>query len=180
MPNLVLPAWVRRLRRQIVRYSVPCELRTRSRFVNHIYGDSMNKLVCTLVTASVLVSGSAFGQGKTKPATDKQSKQPLRDSQMDGVTAGSVGGSIAANNSTVTTSDTGAVNLSGSALSGASAINIVNSTNSSVANGVNVYDSSRRPREPMAEPRRTRAMLSIRPQGRRQRSMATTAAPTLN
>jgi hypothetical protein len=102
----------------------------------------MNKLVCTLVTASALVSGSAFGQGKTKPATDKQSKQALRDSQMDGVTAGSVGGSIAGNNSTVTTSDTGAVSLSGSALSGASAINIVNSTNSSVANGVNVYDSS--------------------------------------
>jgi hypothetical protein len=50
----------------------------------------MNKLVCGIVTASVLVSGSAFGQGKTKSATDKQSKQPLRDSQ-DGVTAGSVG-----------------------------------------------------------------------------------------
>src|SRR5258705_6996667 len=116
MPNLVLPAWVRRLRRQIVRYSVPCELRTRSRFVNHIYGDSMNKLVCTLVTASVLVSGSAFGQGKTKSASDKQSKQPLRDSQMDSVTAGSVGGSIAANNSTVTTSETGAIHLSRSAL----------------------------------------------------------------
>src|SRR5258707_2248454 len=139
MPNLVLPAWVRRLRRQIVRYSVPCELRTRSRFVNHIYGDSMNKLVCTLVTASALVSGSAFGQGKTKPATDKQSKQALRDSQMDGVTAGSVGGSIAANNSTVTTNDNGAVNLSWSALRGASGITIANSTNSSVGNGVNVF-----------------------------------------
>src|SRR5258707_6908371 len=105
MPNLVLPAWVRRLRRQIVRYAIPCELRTRSRFVNHIYGDSMNKLVCILVTASALVSGSAFGQGKTKPATDRQSKQPLRDSQMDGVTAGSVGGSLAAKNLTVTTND---------------------------------------------------------------------------
>src|ERR1700747_2372280 len=132
MPNLVLPTWVCRLRCQIVRNAVPCELRIRSRFVNHIYGDSMNKLVCTLITASVLVSGSAFGQGKTKSASDKQSKQPLRDSQMDSVTAGGVGGSIAENNSTVTTSDTGAVSLSGSALSGASAINIVNSTNSSV------------------------------------------------
>src|SRR5258708_40233100 len=95
MPSLVLPVWVRRLRRQIVRYAVPCELLTRSRFVNHIYGDSMNKLVCILVTASALVSGSAFGQGKTKPATDRQSKQPLRDSQMDGVTAGSAGGPVA-------------------------------------------------------------------------------------
>src|SRR5260370_12089057 len=81
MPNLVLPAWVRRLRHQIVHYSVPCELRTRSRFFNHFYGDNMNKLVCTLVTAGALVS-SAFAQ-------DKTTKQPLRDTQMHGVTAGS-------------------------------------------------------------------------------------------
>ena len=91
----------------------------------------MNKLVCTLVTAGVLVS-SAFAQ-------DKTTKQPLRDSQMDGVTAGSA---IAIDNAAVTSSNTGSVNLSGSALSGASAINIVSSSDSLVANGVNIYDSS--------------------------------------
>src|SRR5260370_1203678 len=128
---LDFPAWVRRLRNQIVHYSVPCELRTRSRFFNHFYGDNMNKLVCTLVTAGVLVS-SAFAQ-------DKTTKQPLRDSQMDGVTAGSA---IAIDNAAVTSSNTGSVNLSGSALSGASAINIVSSSDSLVANGVNIYDSS--------------------------------------
>jgi hypothetical protein len=53
----------------------------RSRFINNDYGDSMNKLVCTFVTAGILV-GSAFAQNKT-------TKQPLRDSQMDSVTAGS-------------------------------------------------------------------------------------------
>jgi hypothetical protein len=96
----------------------------------------MNKLVCTLVTASVLVSGSAFAQDQAKHASDKQ---PLRDSQMDGVTAGSA---IAVDAAAVTTTDTGSVNLSGTALSGASSVNIVNSSNSLVANGVNVYDSS--------------------------------------
>ena len=85
----------------------------------------MNKLVCTLVTASVLVSGAAYGQNKSKTA------QPLRDNQMDKVTAGSsdpssgAAGSIAANNSTVNTTTTGAVNLSGSALMGAAGVNIV-------------------------------------------------------
>jgi hypothetical protein len=91
----------------------------------------MNKLVCTLVTAGVLVS-SAFAQNKT-------TKQSLPDSQMDGVTAGSA---IAVANAAVTSSDTGSVNLNGAALSGASAVNIVNSSDSLVANGVNVYDSS--------------------------------------
>jgi hypothetical protein len=91
----------------------------------------MNKLVCTLVTAGVLVS-SAFAQNKT-------TKQSLPDSQMDGVTAGSA---VAVANAAVTSSDTGSVNLSGAALSGASAVNIVNSSDSLVANGVNVYDSS--------------------------------------
>jgi hypothetical protein len=91
----------------------------------------MNKVVCTLVTAGVLV-GSAFAQNKT-------TKQPLRDSQMDGVMAGTA---IAVANAAVTSSDTGAVNLSGSALTGATGVNIVNSSNSLVANGVNVYDNS--------------------------------------
>ncbi|HEY4050756.1 MAG TPA: hypothetical protein VGM27_28145 [Acidobacteriaceae bacterium] len=96
----------------------------------------MNKLVRTLVTASVLVSGSAFAQDQAKHASDKQ---PLRDSQMDSVTAGSA---IAIDAASVTTTDTGSVNLSGTALSGASSVNIVNSSNSLVANGVNIYDSS--------------------------------------
>ena len=91
----------------------------------------MNKLVCTLVTAGVLIS-SAFAQSKT-------TKQSLPDSQMDGVTAGSA---IAVANAAVTSSDTGSVDLNGAALSGASAVNIVNSSDSLVANGVNVYDSS--------------------------------------
>src|SRR5580692_2701891 len=100
----------------------------------------MNKVICTLVTASVLVSGAAYGQSKAKTTHDKQ---PLRDSQMDNVTAaGEENSSIAANNSTVTENNSGAVSLSGTALMGASGINIVNSTDSLVANGVNIYDAS--------------------------------------
>jgi hypothetical protein len=100
----------------------------------------VNKLICTLVTASVLVGGSAYGQNKTN---HKQAKQALLDNQMDSVTAaGEENSSIAANNSTVTENNTGAVDLSGSALMGASGINIVSSTDALVANGVNVYDSS--------------------------------------
>jgi len=99
----------------------------------------MNKIICTLVTASVLVSGAAYGQSKAKTTHDKQ---PLRDSQMDKVTAaGEENSSIAANNSTVTENNTGAVNLSGTALEGASGVNIVNSTDALVGNGVNVYDN---------------------------------------
>ena len=48
----------------------------------------MNKLACTLVTASVLVGGSAYGQNKPKPSNDKQTKQALRDNQLDKITAG--------------------------------------------------------------------------------------------
>jgi hypothetical protein len=91
----------------------------------------MNKLVCTLVIAGVLV-GSAVAQNKTP-------KQPLRDSQMDGITAGSA---IAIADATVTSRDTGSLSLSGGALSGATGVNIVNSSDSLVANGVNLYESS--------------------------------------
>ena len=94
----------------------------------------MNKLVCTLVTASVLVGGSAFAQDKSASG-----KQSLRDNQMDGVTAGSA---IAIGDASATSSNTGSVNLSGGALSGATGVNIVTSSNSLVANGVNVYDNS--------------------------------------
>jgi hypothetical protein len=90
----------------------------------------MNKVVYSLFTASLLVSSCAFAQ---------QSKHALLDSQMDKVTAGSA---IAGDDANVTSSDSGAVSLSGGALSGASGVNIVTSSNSLVANGVNVYDSS--------------------------------------
>jgi hypothetical protein len=103
----------------------------RSRFINNDYGDSMNKLVCTFVAVGVLV-GPVFAQSKT-------TKQPLRDSQMDGVTAGSA---VAIADAAVISTDTGSVSLSGGALSGATGVNIVNSSDSLVANGVNVYDSS--------------------------------------
>lgn len=92
----------------------------------------MNKLAHRLLIASILVSGvTAFGQEKVKHV--------LQESQMDGLTAGSA---IAVDAANITSNDSAAVNLSGSALSGASAVNIVNSSNSLVANGVNVYDSS--------------------------------------
>ncbi len=106
----------------------------------------MNRILCTFVTASVLVSGAAFGQSTSNKTT--QAKQPLRDTQMDKVTAGHSdsdpvsGGSIAANNSSVTTSATGTVDLSGTSLEGASGVNIVRSSDAMVGNGVNVYDSS--------------------------------------
>ena len=100
----------------------------------------MNKIICTIVTASVLVSGAAYGQSKSKTTHDKQA---MRDSQMDKVTAaGEENSSVAANNSTVNENNTGTVNLSGTALMGARGINIVSSSDSLVGNGVNIYDSS--------------------------------------
>ncbi len=100
----------------------------------------MNRILCTFVTASVLVSGAAFGQSKPKTTHDKQ---PLRDSQMDGVTAaGEENSAIAANNSTVTENNTATSDISGSVLEGAKGVNIVTSVDGLVANGVNVYDSS--------------------------------------
>src|SRR5580704_7376271 len=120
------------------------QLRTRSSFANHAHGGSMNKMVCTLVTASVLVSGYVYGQNTTnKTAPAKQTKQQLRDTQMDNVTAaGEENSSIAANNSSVTTNATGTVGLSGSALMGASGINLITESDALVAGGVNVYDES--------------------------------------
>jgi len=98
----------------------------------------MNKVVYSLVTASLLVAGSAaFGQ---------QTKQSLRDNQMDSVTAGSA---IAFDRASVTSQDSGSVSLSGSALSDASGVNIVSESNSLVANGVNIADTdSQTGREP--------------------------------
>lgn len=97
----------------------------------------MNKFVCTLVTASVLVSGGfAVAQEKTKSPTDKRT---LRDSQMEVVTAGSA---IAVGDASVASNYGASVSLSGQVLDGANAVNIVNSSDSQVANGANVFDSS--------------------------------------
>jgi hypothetical protein len=100
----------------------------------------MNRILCTFVTASVLVSGAAYGQSKPKTTHDKQT---LKDTQMDKVTAaGEENSSIAANNSHVTEDNTGTVSLAGTALMGASGVNIVNSSDALVGNGVNVYDAT--------------------------------------
>lgn len=72
---------------------------------------------------------------------------PLPDQALDQVTAGSTddsvqgsGGAIVGNNSTATLALTGTLDLDGDAQSGASALNLVNSSESTVANGVNVWD----------------------------------------
>ena len=80
--------------RQIVRRAaISCCVNGRARPQSPMESE-MNKIICTIVTASVLVGGSAYGQNKTKTAHDKQ---PLRDSQMDKVTAaGEENSSIAA------------------------------------------------------------------------------------
>ncbi|MEO6909808.1 MAG: hypothetical protein ABI158_02650, partial [Edaphobacter sp.] len=108
----------------------------------------MNKLICTLVTASVLTAGAAYGQAKHQ--TTNKTPQAISDTQMDNVTAGqtetsSSGGAIAADGSSVTTTNNSNVTLSGSALMGAKGVNVVSSADSSVANGVNVYDGSETP-----------------------------------
>src|ERR1700677_1273483 len=123
----------------------PSHLRTRSSFVNHAHGGSMNKFACTLVAASVLVSGSVvFGQNTTKTSPDKHAKKQISDNQMDKVTAaGEESSSIAADGSSVTTNGNSTVNLSGSALSSASGVNIVSSSDALVGGGgVNVYSAS--------------------------------------
>lgn len=71
------------------------------------------------------VAGLAYGKSK-----------PLADKQLDHITAGSA---IADGESTASDSRDFQVELSGSALSGASGVNIVNAANSTVANGVNTW-----------------------------------------
>jgi hypothetical protein len=62
---------------------------------------------------------------------------------MDRVTAaGEENTAAAANNSTVTEKNTGSVTVAGSVLQGAAGINIVNSSDAMVANGVNVYSGT--------------------------------------
>lgn len=72
---------------------------------------------------------------------------PLPDEALDRVTAGSTdeplqgsGGAIVGNNSEASLVLTGTLDLDGEAQSGANALNLVNSSESTVANGVNVWD----------------------------------------
>jgi len=86
----------------------------------------MNRFSITLVfTLFICLSALAYGKSK-----------PLADKQMDQISAGSA---IADGESTATDSRNFSVQLGGSALNGASAINIVNASDSTVANGVNVW-----------------------------------------
>lgn len=69
----------------------------------------------------------------------------LSDSSLDATTAGNnessgSGGAIIGNSSTATINQTGGVDLSGEAQSGAKGLNLVNSSESTVANGVNIWD----------------------------------------
>ena len=70
----------------------------------------------------------------------------LDDNTLDSVTAGTSdtsgsGGAIIGNSSEATISQTGGVDLSGEAQMGAKALNLVNSAESTVANGVNIWDA---------------------------------------
>lgn len=76
---------------------------------------------------TLLICISALAYGRSKPLADKQ---------MDQISAGSA---IANGESTATDSRNFEVDLDGSALNGASAINIVSAADSTVANGVNVW-----------------------------------------
>lgn len=107
----------------------------------------MKTIAATLVTALV-VSGQAYAQSNANKSSDKNEKKQsttraLRDNQMDHVTAaGEENTAVAANNSWVNVYNAGSVDLSGAALSGASGVNIVNSSDAMVGNGVNVYSGT--------------------------------------
>ena len=89
----------------------------------------MKRLSATLVFTLIIgIAALAYGKGK-----------PLADQQMDRISAGSA---IADGESNASDSREFEVELSGSALNGASAVNIVNAANSTVANGVNVWSAA--------------------------------------
>ncbi len=75
-----------------------------------------------------------------------RAKKPhrLADSQLDRITAGDsgqdLGGTIVAAGSQATVTNTGGLTLEDAAQQGAQALNLVNSSQSRVANGVNVWD----------------------------------------
>lgn len=103
------------------------------------------RVLCAALILSLSCAGMAFGQEAAK------AKRPhrLADLQLDRITAGDsgagsssedIGGTIVAGGSQATITNTGGVTLEGGAQSGAQALNLVNATQSRVANGVNVWD----------------------------------------
>ena len=94
------------------------------------------KVLCTVVAIVALTL--------SQPAFAKQ--KALTDAQLDSITAGNTegsrpgGGAIVGNSSTATLSFKGAVELEGDAQADARALNLVNSSESAIANGVNVWD----------------------------------------
>jgi hypothetical protein len=89
------------------------------------------KKLSSIFVCTLLIGISAMAYGKSKPLADKQ---------MDQISAGSA---IGDGGSTASSSRTFTVALDGSALSGASSLNIVNAANSTVANGVNTWSGDR-------------------------------------
>ncbi|HEX6999289.1 MAG TPA: hypothetical protein VF322_14200 [Gammaproteobacteria bacterium] len=96
----------------------------------------MKRSTIALAVAAVLC-GSAATAGPT----------PLSDAALDQITAGGgedalqgSGGAIVGNNSQAKLLLTGTLDLAEEAQSGATALNLVNSSESTVANGVNVWD----------------------------------------
>lgn len=86
----------------------------------------MKKFSATLVF-TLIIGVAALAYGKSKP---------LADQQMDRISAGSA---VADGESTATDSRSFDVSVGGSSLSGAGAVDIVNSADSTVANGVNTW-----------------------------------------
>src|SRR5215467_8715040 len=80
-----------------------------------------------LPIALLLVSGLAYGKGK-----------PLPDKQLDKISAGSA---IADGESTATDNRDFSLDLDDSALKDASAVNIVNAVDSTVANATNIWSA---------------------------------------
>jgi len=89
------------------------------------------KKLSGIFVCGLLIGISALAYGKSKPLGDKQ---------MDQISAGSA---IADGESNASSSRSFSVSLDGSALSGASSLNIVNAANSTVANGVNSLNADK-------------------------------------
>src|SRR6476646_2025053 len=86
------------------------------------------KELSRIFVCSLAICISALAYGKSKPLADKQ---------MDQISAGSA---IADGESNASSSRSFSVALDGSALNGASSINIVNAANSTVAHGGNTWN----------------------------------------
>ena len=98
------------------------------------------------MSSQVLKKGILIALGATTWASAAHgAAAPLTDETLDAVTAGTAqplasGGAVVGNNSSAVIDITGTLNLSGEAQSGARGLNVVNSSESTVANGVNVWD----------------------------------------